>query len=1050
MNKRKKILKRLLISFFLAPLFLVTTLVIVLYYKQDGLVQHLITELNADFNGSVEIKDSHISLFENFPYISIDLEEVKVYEDKTHNSKIIVDVDDLYVGFDLWTILTGKMEIKKIELKSGSLNLVQHLDGEFNITKALSSKKDIPNPSEEFHLDLKSVDLIDIDLTKYNEENKILLDAFISSAKSKFKTAPHHVYAFLDAKFMLNLVKDGDTTFIKHKHFFVNTELDFFTEKQVLTISPTIVHLEDSEFNMEGSIDFLNDVYLDLKLKGNKPNFNLFMAMAPEELQPAMKQYDNKGKIYFDLTIKGESINHHNPSINAKFGCSDAYISNTSVHKKLDDLNFVGYFTNGEKRNASTMEFGILDFRARPEAGLFKGKLVVKNFDSPEIITEVSTDFQLDFLAKFLNLEGFEDLKGKIELTMKFNDIIDIEHPEKSLEKLNQAYYLKLKVDKLSFKSKDFPIPIKQMDLMAEMNGKEAELDYFKILVGNSDLNISGTLNNLPALLHHTDIPVLTKLNISSKYLDLYQLTGSDSLKSFNEQIENLSLALEFKSSAKAFTESKHLPNGEFFIDNLYAKLKHYPHVLHDFHADLFVEENQFKVVDFSGNIDKSDFHFNGKIQNYAVLMDSISRGNSIIDFNLNSNHLELHDLFSYKGENFVPIDYRHEEFKNLKFHGILKVKFQDSLVGVALDLDKFDAKMKIHPFRFENFNGKIHYENDHLVVDNFSGKLGSSDFKTTLHYYLGKDEQIKKRDNHFEITSNRLDFDELFSYHPIPSSANKVDHDSVFNIYDIPFTDMTYHLNIGHLKYHKYLIDNIKGNLRTTKKHYLYLERLNLDAAGGHFDIGGYFNGSNPHLIYFSPDMKIKDVDLDKLLFKFDNFGQDHLVSENIHGKFTGTITGKIHMHTDLVPKIDDSEIHVDASITHGKLENYELLNSMADYFCDKNIKKVAFDTLDNHLDLTKGILTIPNMKINSSLGCFQISGKQDLNMNMEYYLKVPWKMVTKAAASKLFGKKQEEIDPEKEDEIEQANANTKYVNMKISGNPDDMKFSLKKEKVK
>ena len=60
---------------------------------------------------------SHISPFEAFPYISIDLEHVKVHETKDKINTPIVDVEEIFLGFDIWTILSGNMEIKEIILK---------------------------------------------------------------------------------------------------------------------------------------------------------------------------------------------------------------------------------------------------------------------------------------------------------------------------------------------------------------------------------------------------------------------------------------------------------------------------------------------------------------------------------------------------------------------------------------------------------------------------------------------------------------------------------------------------------------------------------------------------------------------------------------------------------------------------------------------------------------------------------------------------------------------------------------------------------------------
>jgi hypothetical protein len=192
-----------------------------------------------------------------------------------------------------------------------------------------------------------------------------------------------------------------------------------------------------------------------------------------------------------------------------------------------------------------------------------------------------------------------------------------------------------------------------------------------------------------------------------------------------------------------------------------------------------------------------------------------------------------------------------------------------------------------------------------------------------------------------------------------------------------------------------------------------------------------------------------LDNVDLDKLLFKFENFGQDHLVSENLHGKLSGSVSGKIHMHADMVPIIDDSEIHLDVQVVNGRLEQYSALHAVSDYFKDKNLDRVRFDTLRNRLDVVNGTLSVPAMTVNSTLGFIEISGKQDMNMNMEYYVRVPWKLVTKAAASKLFGgKKTVSSQDEEEIQYRDETSRQRFINLKISGTPDQYKISLAKDK--
>ena len=1051
MNKKR--LKRIALFLVIMPVVLLSVLVAVLYAKQDEVVNELVITLNEDFVGEVEIDGSHISPFANFPYISIDLEHLKVFPNKEDHTEAILHLEDVYLGFSLWDILSGKYDIKSLKLKGGFIHLVQHTDGSFNLAKAFETTHEIEDVEEEFHMHLKKIEIDHVDINKLNEANNVMFDAYVVKAESGFQSNKEGTFVHLDSKFELSMIQEGDTSFINHKHFDLDTELAFMNETNVLEIKPSKVYLEKALFKMDGSVDFDDDVYLDLNFSGEKPNFDLFIAFAPNELIPTLKKYENKGKVYFDAKVEGKSMNGHKPKIDANFGCSEAYFANTINKKKLDELQFKGHFTNGEQRDVTTMAFSLQNFSAKPEAGIFSGDLFVKNFASPEIDLKLISQFELDFLAKFLNVEDLEDLKGSVKLTMNFRDIIDLEHPERSIEKLNESYYTELEVKDLSFRSPDYHLPIDDVDISAVMDGHRANIEHLNVKAGKSDIKIKGTVSDLPAILHHTSNEVFTELAISSNYLDLYEMTntGDTASKPFDEQIENMSMNLAFKSSAKAFTESPNLPVGEFFIENLYAKMKHYPHTLHDFHADVMIDEEDFRVIDFTGMIDKSDFHFSGKLTHYDLWFKEKPYGDTKLEFALDSKMLQLEDLFSYQGENYVPEDYRHEEFDDLKIHGFADLHFKDSLYSADMYFDKVEAKMKVHPMRFEKFSGRVHIENQHLTLEQVKGKIGRSDFTTNMTYYYGKDEATKKRDNHLYLASNRLDFDQLFNYNPPPEGQSKTSqaHDSVFNIYELPFTDMTFHFDIKHLNYHRYLLDNVYAEFRSQQNHYIYVDTMSLAAAGGTMKLKGYFNGSNPKLIYFSPDMRFNNIDIDKLLFKFENFGQDHVVSEQLHGKITGKLYGKLHMHTDMVPIIDDSEIHIDVEVANGKLENYGPMEYLADYFKDKNLSKIIFDTLRNHIDVTNGITTIPKMLINSSLGFVEISGQQDLNYNFEYYLRVPAGMIKDASVSKLFAKEQD-IDPETEDEIirKDDSKKTRYVNIKMVGTPDDYKITFGKDK--
>ncbi|MEL6832358.1 MAG: AsmA-like C-terminal region-containing protein [Bacteroidota bacterium] len=1191
---RRKFWKRLILFSTLIPIALIGALIFIVYQMQDGLIQNEIDALNKTYEGSIVIGDTHIAPFKNFPYISIKVDSVKVYETKEKDADLILDVADIYVGFNIRDIIAANYDVQKLLIEDGFFNIVKHKDGSINIENALATPNTEVEETAPFEVHLKNIELKNLDIHKYDEESKLDVETFIHWAKSGFKTANQEIDTHIDTRFDLNIIQDQDTTFIKHKHFELHTDIVYNELSGLLEIAPSGIKMENGDFNIQGSIETEKDMALDLYINGVKPNFDMLIAFAPEDLIPVLERYNNAGEIYFNADVNGPVADGQLPFIDVEFGADEAFLENVGVRKKIDELGFKGHFTNGADQTLETMEFSIEDFTSKLESGTFVASLLVKNFVEPEVDLELHTDFKLEFLAQFFNLSETQDISGDVKLDMRFHDIIDLEHPEKTLNALDQAYYSELTVENLHVESPDLAVPIDNMDMHFAMTGKRGELDKFDLQMGGTDLSVKGYVSDIVEIVHHTNTPVEAELEISSNSLDIAELTGftQGDAGGIDEQIEDLSLLLKATTTARAITESKYLPEGEFvverlhaqskvfphelhdfhadvvidssfikivdcygfvdksdfkvngnvqnygalmeddlaaganantpveaalninsklldiaeltgytqgdttgideqiedlrlqlrfnstsrgltayeyipvgefFVEDLHAQLKHYPHELHDFHVDVLIDDRDLKIVDFTGFIDQSDFHFNGNIHDYGFWMKDTLNGDVELDISLNADLLKLEDIFSYQGENYVPEDYRHEEFDNLKLHFDGAMHYKDSeLHSVDIDLDRFDAKMHIHPMRFENFSGRFHYEDEHLVIERMHGKIGRSIFDVDMNYYLGEDEAIKLRDNHFGLKAQYIDFDQLTAFTPLPASTAKTTgtqeattddveaHSTAFNIYELPFTDMTFDVDVEHFIYHQLDLQRIHSRLRTTNDHYIYVDTMSMLAVGGQFLMSGYFNGSNPDRIYCKPKLKVINADIDQLLLKYENYGSDEVLSDYVHGQLSADITGNIRIYPDLVPDIDQSEIHMDVELLNGSLENYEPILMLSDYMGDKDLSSVKFDTLQNHMDITNGVITIPNMTIESTLGHYELSGEQSIVGTLEYYVRIPWSIIKEGARYKIFGAKKTEEGEIAEDEIVEIDPTrrTRYLNLRVKGTLDDYNIQLKKKR--
>jgi hypothetical protein len=1025
----------------------------VVYFSQDSIVQKSLKSVNETFVGELEIDDSHVAPFANFPYISIDLEGVRFYENKKRNTKPLYEAKDLYLGFNILEILRGQFHVKTITISEGHLDIIKNENGEINLllAKNLNSDDTDPSDKEEFYFDLKQLSINKFDIIYKDLGAKRDLVSHISELNTSFKFAENHVFLDIMSDMIFDLDENGEHTFFADKPISLDIELDLDRNTKLLTLVPSKIKLVDAFFGIEGTIDLDDDFNSDLKINGEKPDFSVFTAFAPNDVAEILSAYKNKGDIHFTGTIKGKSGNGQMPAINVEFDCKDAYFLNTSANKKVDQLRFSGSFTNGENRNIESMMLTLQNFYAIPEEGIFQGTLVVRNFKDPYVKVNLNADVHLEFLGEFFNIEGLQKLKGQVIFDMDFDELIDLNIPSNNLAKLKEGIDSELTIKDLSFLIPGYESPIKNAYGHANMRNGVITLDSLNFKIASSDFKIDGSLSDFPAVFHQINKPIMAILNVKSNTINFGDLisTKQNSDKKSEEVLSDFTIKLAFATTADQLTGFEYLPKGEFFIEDFYGKFKSYAHTFHDFHADIIITDTDFKLIDFTGEVDQTDFHFTGSLLNYPKWFQKVTKGDSRLEFDLVSNFIHPGDLLTYNGNLYVPEAYKNEEIRDLKLHGTLDLHYDSIFRSADFFLQQLDAKLKVHPLKLEDFKGSMHYEDQQLSVENFSGKMGKSDFSINMDYFMGKDSSLQKGDNFLDLRSNALDLDALMNYETTAKEATN--HSEAFNIFAVPFKDMRFSATIDQMNFHTYWLADFKMEARSTQDHYLYLDTLSLAAADGTLGINGYFNGSDSNHIYFSSELVAHQLDLDKLLLKFENFGQDYFINENLHGKVSGNIKSKLLVHPDFTPIIDKSEAQMDLTIYKGSFVNFAPLSAMSSYFKDKNLNLVRFDTLQNVFNLSNGTLDIPKMTINSSVGFMELSGTQSLDLTMNYYLRVPLSVVTQVGFQSLFsGKNKEEIDPDQEDDIVYADGDKKvrYLNIHIKGTPDHYKINLKKDK--
>jgi hypothetical protein len=868
----------------------------------------------------------------------------------------------------------------------------------------------------------------------------------------------------------LDVTSATDTTLFRDKEIQLDLIADYKLQRKLFQISSCNLKLQDAGFNITGYANIGDTTDVNFRIKGDKQDFKLFSAFIPNDRKEDLKPFQYDGHLSFDATIQGKIGNDRLPLIQIVFGCEDAWFLNTGANRKLDQLGFKGYYTNGSERSLKTSEIHILNVSARPEKGIFRGHFVVRDFTRPQALVQLNSELELKFLGEFLGIQDLKQMTGKIKLQMDFKEVNDIILPEESLNKLKEGIQSKLIVEDLSFHIPGYPHLVRDMNIKAEMKNGRVTVDSASLKIGESDIELNGSISDVRGFLRDQHKTINLGLNVASKQMILSNLLSYDTVlaRQWNEEIHGFNISLALETTVEQLLNPSPLPKGEFKIKNLRGTFKNYAHTFKNLGATIFINDTLLRLRDFTGMIDSSDINFKGRVTNYQLWFDDIKKGKTQIAFDFKSNRFALRDIFSKSIRQYLPRGYRREELNNVWLRTKIDLRYDTIFRFAKAHVSNISADLKGHKLKLHEISGGVKYGSKILSFDTLRGKIGNSDFDINLKYYFkGIDRYNNKIANSLKFTSRFLDADEMSQYDLAPKTGPsrrdstkartqaKVDssyHAKAFNIFMIPFSDFNAQIDIGKLKYNRLWLKEINAKLTMLQDQTITIDTLMMKVAGGEVRMRGKFNGRDHQKIYFRSRVNFDQVDLEKMLLKLDHFGQDVVVNKNIKGRVSGQIRSYIQVHPDLVPIMSNTKAELTLNIYNGTLVDFAPMQAMATYFKDKNLRLIRFDTLQNKLTFTNGVLDIPAMDINSSLGFIRVSGKQSLDLNMEYYVRVPMKMVTKVGFASLFKKKQEEIDLNQVDEIEYVDKDKKiaFMNLKVTGTPKSFAVGLGKDKIK
>lgn len=193
-------------------------------------------------------------------------------------------------------------------------------------------------------------------------------------------------------------------------------------------------------------------------------------------------------------------------------------------------------------------------------------------------------------------------------------------------------------------------------------------------------------------------------------------------------------------------------------------------------------------------------------------------------------------------------------------------------------------------------------------------------------------------------------------------------------------------------LIFKRFSAKNVKASVGLINENWV-LNTVSLEHAGGSMAISGFLKEKNSRYYDASISVNMQDVDVNKVMYAFEDFGLKGLSHENLRGKLTTTANIKLEMDRNLQGAPEGLEGYVNFSLKDGALLNYAPLEKIQKVaFKKRNFSQIHFAELKDRIDIKNKEIKLNRLEIQSTVLTLFVEGIYSLEgRNTDISIQIP-----------------------------------------------------------
>jgi hypothetical protein len=501
-----------------ALLVLLVGLVASVFLFKDRIIRQFVAEANKHLNTPVTIAKIDISLWRDFPNLSIVCSDVYV-EDSHPGKDTLLWAQRLSFSINSLEILKRNYQVRGLQIDNSRTHLLINTSGKTNY----HILKETGEGSSSISFDLKNVSLTNSYVT-YRDRASDQHHIF-SSEKLVASIAIRDRLYLIDATGDVTTQQIGlaDRSFLTGKKFQAVAAIRYDDEQKTVDIQPSALQLNASTFEVEGRYEFKEqEGNIELEAAGKDTDIQTLISLLPSAWSTQLQEYQSEGDVYFKLRLSGPVSRKSSPFVTVEFGGTNVSIFHPQYQSRVTRANLEGSFATPSLNDLSKAEIFLRNVKGELNSEPFEANFTLQNFIDPLVALDFKGSVDAASLMNFYPIPNISNLHGRLSGDFSFSGRTELLRHKATTQQVKARGSLELQNIDLDFGAQR--VEIRGLSGGLQFNNNDLALSDVQGRLARSDFRLNGHFKNIITFLLFDNQPIGIEADLYARFIDLEQL----------------------------------------------------------------------------------------------------------------------------------------------------------------------------------------------------------------------------------------------------------------------------------------------------------------------------------------------------------------------------------------------------------------------------------------------------------------------------------------------------------------------------------------------